>query len=176
MPNNEVLVLGGESSGKSLLIRRIKDYILNSQLDACDIAVTHEGTLPTIGVELNTITLDGGHQADLREIGSALSSKWESYLQDCRSILFLVDASDPGHVATSLVLLHEILATYHLTAGKPILVALNKTDLTDSATLVQVSNFLRLDELRGGGKVDVAQGSSMDDSLVKEVLSWLNNR
>lgn len=174
MARDEVLVVGGESAGKSVFIRRLKEFVHRDQLDECDRLVIFEGTLPTVGVELNTIALRNGRDIDLREVGSALSSRWENYLEDCKGMIFVVDVSDIANVATSLVLLHELLAAYHLMADKPILLALNKTDLTDNENVAQVSNALRIDELKAHYTLEVIQGSAMDDSLCRGAMDWIN--
>lgn len=168
--------MGGESAGKSLFIVKMKEVTQNSGLDECDILVANEGTLPTVGVELNTIKIGNDRTVCFREIGSALSSRWENYYEGCKDIIFLVDGSDLAHVAVSFVLLHEILAAIFSSVEKHVLLAINKSDLVDRKTLIQVQNFLRIDELQETGRVEVIVGSSMDGSLCTDALAWLTSR
>jgi GTPase SAR1 family protein len=168
--NQEVLVLGGESAGKSIFIRRIKD-ILQSE-GRWDSSVAVEGTLPTVGVELNKVCIDSNQYFNLREIGSALSSKWDTYIAECRHVFFLVDVSDLGSVSSSLVLLHEILGSVNL-GDRTVVLCLNKTDLVSGFTLLQVQNFLRLDELSRTHRVELLRGSCMDGSLCTAAIDWL---
>lgn len=167
----EVLVVGGEESGKSILIRRIKE-ILNAN-DAWNPDESSEATLPTVGVELHTISLSATTFVDIREMGSALSSRWENYLPDCSHIMFLIDTSDFGSLTSSMVLLHELLANDALLLGKPILIALNKVDLVDAQTLVMVNNFLRVEELKKAEMVTIIGGSCLDGSLCYSAIDWL---
>jgi GTPase SAR1 family protein len=171
--DHEILVLGGESAGKSLFIRRIKEILQSG--GSWDHSVAAEGTLPTIGVELNTVSIGSNRQFNLREIGSALSSKWDTYIPECKDIFFLVDVSDLGSVSSSFVLLHEILGSAHI-EGKKVVLCLNKTDLVDGFTLLQVQNFLRLDELLRTKRVEVLRGSSIDGSQCSAAIEWMQAR
>mmetsp|Transcript_2255 Transcript_2255/g.3547 ORF Transcript_2255/g.3547 Transcript_2255/m.3547 type:complete len:241 (-) Transcript_2255:125-847(-) len=187
----EVLVLGGESAGKTLFIRRLSEYEQQKGTTAKGSANPSEACMPTVGVDLTTIefrrhtssAVGGGSGSiatstyDMREIGSALSSRWESYLPDSHQIIFLIDSSDTGTLVSSLVLLHEMLysitqtekskqhgqssgdirsAISHTGTGadsqentkKSILVALNKTDLVTHKSLLASMNFLDFDGLK----------------------------
>ena len=194
----EVLVLGGESSGKSLFVRRLKE-VLSGSFDSNN---SSESSMPTVGVEINTITLQTGETLTLREIGSAISSRWDNYIPDCAHIVFLVDASDLGHVASAIVLLQEILSNAHHLIGKSILIALNKTDLMNKHSLVIARNIMRVEELQqqsgcakeskqgchdqdividnvavaSGVKIEVIQGSCIDGSLCRAVVRWLESQ
>lgn len=171
---SEVLVIGGEQAGKSLSIRRIKEMLLaKQQLQPWDTTASSEATLPTVGVELHTISLSPEQSVNIREIGSALSSRWENYLSESSHIIFVIDASDFGNLASSMVLLHELLSNDTLLVNKPILVAINKLDLVDQQTLLMVNNFLRLDELRQNNNMTIVYGSCMDGSLCCIAVEWL---
>ena len=169
--SQEVLVLGGELSGKSIFIRRIVEIVENPI--KWDPLQSTEGTFPTLGVELRNITLDNNKSFKFREVGSVLSSKWSSYLEECHLIIFLIDIADLGTVTSSMVLLHELLAHIYLSKGMRVLLCLNKTDLTDQSTTVQASNFLRLPELTRNGKVELISGSCLDGTLCSQALQWL---
>lgn len=171
---SEVLVIGGEQAGKSMFIRRMKEVMhAQQQQQPWDATTSSEATLPTVGVELHTISLNPEQSVNIREIGSALSSRWDSYLPECSHIIFVIDASDFGNLASSMVLLHELLANDTMLVNKPILIAINKTDMVDQQTLLMVNNFLRVDVLRQNKNISIVYGSCMDGSLCYTTIEWL---
>ena len=76
----DILILGNISSGKSLMLRRLKE------LFECSVSFSNEPTIPTVGMDVQTVeyiytfptkrTL----QLNLREVSSAMSSRWKSYI------------------------------------------------------------------------------------------------
>ena len=169
----EILVLGGENVGKSLMIRRILEIVCNP--DRWDCEQSNEETLPTVGVELHTVSFGQDKQYSLREIGSSLSSKWESYFCECDHIIFLIDVADFGSVASSIVLFHELLAHEETLNGKKIALGLNKLDIVDSYVFATVYNLMQVDDLIEKG-IDILQGSCMDGSLCRKAIEWLKEK
>ena len=68
----EVLLIGGNSSGKSLLVQRLQALCTASP------APFSTETLPTTGVRLSELPVAGGH-VTLREVGSAMRPTWPAY-------------------------------------------------------------------------------------------------
>jgi len=138
-----------------------------------DCTLSPESTQPTVGVELNELLNRSIHRlVPIREIGSALCMQWAKYIPNCSHLIFVVDVSDLGHLASALVLLHETLASD--TTGKNILLAFNKLDLVDQRSLIAANNFMRVEDLkRDNANLSVIYGSCMDGSLCKSVLEWL---
>ena len=167
----EVLILGGEGCGKSMLVRRMKEVAAGT----FEPDYLCETTMPTVGVELNTIKYEGKSYA-LREIGSAISSRWDTYLPECAFLIFLIDVSDMGSVASSMVLLNEVLSNSQSPAGKPILIALNKVDLTHTHSLAVVYNVLGLHALQTQENISIEAGSCLDDTQCNAALKWLDKQ
>ena len=144
-----------------------------------------EATIPTVGVNLSHVDLSQiGTQTqtlslDVREIGAAMASRWDAYLPDCSALLFVVDASDVGALASAFVLLYEVLTHAHHVANKPAAVLLNKLDLVGdaAAALPTVSNVLRLDDLRRAfPRLHILAGSAVDrlrGCAAECVKTWL---
>ena len=87
-------------------------------------------TIPTIGMEMSNILVDGKNVL-FRELGSSMSSRysrievhvfhsicspnmyytqrWATYFPDCSAAIFVVDISDVGWYPNALILLHEVL-------------------------------------------------------------------
>lgn len=171
--SQECLILGAESSGKTLFAQRLK-AITETQFDA---STATESTIATVGVELHHVTINS-IAVKLREIGSAISSRWSLYLADCCYLIYLVDISDPGSISSAVVLLHELLVYKNYLSDKPILLVLNKTDSTDEFSREIAINSLRLDELlrdwnSGTGAIDVIIGNAVDGSSCYQALRWL---
>jgi GTPase SAR1 family protein len=176
----ELLVLGPEGSGKSMVIRGLNE--LNDEPATNDNGSTmvgakepiSESTIPTVGVNLShiefkstavsstTITLD------VREIGAAMASRWDCYLEDCAALLFVIDVSDLGSLASSFVLLYEVLSNKEYLANKPLAILLNKLDLVGdpSTSIPIVYHTLRIDDLQRCGvdfpQITVLAGSALD--------------
>lgn len=165
----ECLVLGNTSAGKSLFIRRIREILE----DRFDEEVSSEYVQPTIGVDITSITLHG-IPLDLREIGGAISSRWNIYLSASANLIYVIDASDNGQLPSALVMLHEILANRAIMRNKPMLIALAKVDMTSSMSIVMARNFLRLQSvLDEWPNVNVIEGSSIDGTLCRKAILWL---
>ena len=169
---SELLVLGGESAGKSLFVRRVQEYAVSSGWDS---TLSSEATQPTVGVEIHELCIKSTKQlVCMREIGSALSSQWVKYIPQCSHIIFLVDISDMGHLSSAVVLLHEVL---HDAQGKRVLIALNKMDLVDKLNYIAANNFFRIEEIkRNNPNVKVVYGSCMDSSLCSSAITWITTQ
>lgn len=106
-----------------------------------------ESTIPTVGVDISSIVINEV-VLDIREIGATMASKWDSYTPDCSALLFVIDVSDLGMLASSLVLLYEVLSCKHGIQNKPFAIVFNKLDLVaDSSSLAVVYNTLRIEDL-----------------------------
>jgi len=193
----EVLILGAEGSGKSLLTRRLA-AITTQQHQPPQATGTDRGgdlylyqeheaeaTIPTTGVEMTRleVTCEDGSVAatciSLREISSGLASRWPNYIEDCRGILFVIDISDMTLVSSAIVLLHEVFAYKHNLVGKSVGIVYNKADICDAAINANlIDNILRVDELKrqaikNGYDLTILEGSCMDRNLPASVISWL---
>lgn len=114
----EILVIGTENSGKSLLTHNIKDWIQHKSLSKY--AILDNVTGPTIGVDITDLQLPNAHimsnlhnvplmSFKIRELGSAISSKWHTYYEDADGLIFTIDCADMSTWSNSIVLLHECL-------------------------------------------------------------------
>ena len=140
----EVLVLGAEGSGKSLLIRKLQQLYSNNVEGDED---QSESTIPTVGVDISTFRMND-IEFSVREIGATMASKWNSYIPDCIALLFVIDVSDLGMLASNLVLLYEVLANRHHFRDKPFAILFNKLDLVcDPTSIAVVYNTLRIGDL-----------------------------
>lgn len=172
----ELLVLGPEGSGKSLLIRRLQQLCADGDEEGDQ----SESTIPTVGVEISSVDIDE-KLLTIREIGATMASKWESYFQGCSALLFVVDVSDLGAIASDLVLLHEVLSNKATITGKPFAILFNKMDLvSDPSTVAVMYNLLRIEDLQRENMDDLnivlLSGSSLSKlSSAYCVRAWVRS-
>jgi len=173
----EVLVLGAEGSGKTLFISRLKaiSQTTSSSISSNNSGVNaeSESTAPTVGVEITSIEWDSCAFL-VREVGSSLSLRWDSFIPECSRLVFVVDSSDCGSFGSSLVLLAEVMSAAN-SGSKPVLLAFNKSDLADPSTCAMCYNVLDIDNLLSRTDVDFTfiTGSSIDGSLCYAALRWM---
>ena len=172
----EVLVLGAEGAGKSLLTKHLVAVVGKSPAEIRQ----SESTIPTVGVEMSNVDVGHGPLV-LREVGSSIYSRWDSYYKECRAVIFVVDVADTGSYASTMVLLHEMLSNSVVMTAVPILVALNKLDMVDTATYQTCLSFLDLEGLLDSGEegreITVVEGSCLapDHSLCTQIVGWLKS-
>lgn len=172
----EVLVLGAEGSGKSLLIRKLKQLCANDVEEDED---QSESTIPTVGVDISTLRIEGT-ELGIREIGATMASKWSSYIPDCVALLFVIDVSDLGMLASNLVLLYEVLANGQHFKDRPFAILFNKLDLVcDPISIGVVYNTLRIGDLiedENDLTIVLLSGSSLNkDSAPFCVHRWIQS-
>lgn len=166
----ECILIGPEGSGKSLLIKRMKECEALADHPASTMA-----TQATIGMDLVHLSWKG-KRFKLRELGAAISSRWSTYYGDCQALVFVVDMADVGLWATALTQLYECAAYSQLWMGKPALLVLNKADLTDVFSQRAVVSFLALDSLRyhmSWSRLDIVCGNGAEGSLPVDMLEWM---
>ena len=109
--------------------------------------------------------------------------------------MFIVDVSDKGSLASSWILLMEILANPD-SKEKPLAVVFNKTDLcTDVSEIEAVENIMHVDDLFADRRANIYQfsgncvnkayynsnfnvkfyGSAVGYDLVNDVNEWICN-
>jgi GTPase SAR1 family protein len=174
VPIQEVLFVGAESAGKSLLVKNLKlsqadsDKFYKSRLD--------DYCAPTVGVDLLDVPWSNGRTICLRELGSPISSRWASYFQQCRIFMFVIDIGDSSNWSTSFILLHECCAYRQQSLDyKPALIVLNRASSTDSFTLEAGIIALGLRELEhvwGGCKT--LSGDCTDHNFIQEIANYIS--
>lgn len=166
----EILIIGGENSGKTLFIKRLIG-LTSSILSDLKTNYVNETTLPTIGVEITNIELNN-KSYNIREIGSTLLLQWNAFIPDCHYLIYVIDCSDYSNVITSQIQIYEILTSNQLNK-KPFLLALNKMDLVDDVSLSIIHNFLDFPKLKTEYNIDVISGSSIDTTLCNALFDWI---
>jgi signal recognition particle receptor subunit beta len=177
----EFLVIGAENSGKTLLIKKIKNIYGNDNNNNDDDDMIEEDTMATVGVDITTISLNNNKKVTLREIGGSMVSRWLTFLDEdnCNYLIFVIDISNMSSLSTSLVLLMEMFTiVLKVKKQQRILIIFNKIDLIDVASRQKARNILSINEIIDEGKrngiiVDTLEGSSIDNTLALNVIRYI---
>lgn len=170
----QVLVLGAEGTGKTLLLKRIQSEFENRADSAQDYEST-PSTVSTIGTNISSILINK-RKVNLRELGGAMAPIWKNYFGDATSTIFLVDASNNFQISASTILLLDVLGAEKL-AKQPFLLLLNKTNLSSTLTLKELRFILRLNELKKHitQKLKIVECSLKTGSGMQEIKDWLTS-
>ncbi|XP_054449343.1 ADP-ribosylation factor-like protein 16 [Pteronotus mesoamericanus] len=163
------LLLGATGVGKSLLVKRLQK--LSSQDGKGDLG-DPPPTRPTVGTDLTDITVH--RKITIRELGGCMGPIWSSYYGNCRSLLFMIDASNPTQLSASCVQLLGLLSAEPL-AEASVLILFNKTDLPCYMTIEEMKSLTRLPDIIACAKQDitVAEVSARTGTGLAGVLRWL---
>jgi GTPase SAR1 family protein len=179
--SDEILILGAESSGKTVFIRRLLEISTNinaSSIIASDLSIPTQldlSAIPTVGVDITKIALSSDKSFVFREIGSALASKYDVYLPQAQAIIYLIDAADIGSAASAMILLYEILSYKQYLCNKSLAIVMNKTDLCDHSLTIKQMIGLEAIIKRNHGTIRMIEycGSSADYEMPTKVFEWL---
>ncbi len=99
---------------------------------------------------------------------------WPQYFAETDAVLFVVDASNASSIAAAALELWVLLDDSKL-YGKPVCVALNKSDAPHALPRGQLDALLRLPDLGKlhGSRLSMVQGSAKAGDGVQEVLGWV---
>lgn len=171
-------MVGGEGSGKSVLIRKMKE-LQHGSTSATTIPSMYESfnpsTQPTVGVDLVDIDWKG-KCTKLRELGSAISSRWSAYYREANLVIFAADMADIRQWSNSLIQLYDMASYKEEWADKHLLIVMTKADISTLAQQCACLCFLKLPnpELQKVWKtVRISLGSCLEDELALSVLEWL---
>lgn len=156
----DVLIVGLEGSGKSLLCRRLQGL---HPKDPNSDAAFSVYTVMTNGIQLAEVACPKGtpfRSILIREVGGQMSPLWPQYYDDCHMVLFVVDVSDASTLATAAVELCDTMQ-HSKVKGKPICVVLNKQDTALALSRQEVELVMHLHDLErsstaGLGVVEVS--------------------
>ena len=110
-PANEILLLGCESAGKTLLCRQLERLCSAASASALPLDAK---TQPSIGVELLDIVYRK-HNLSVREVGGAMQPVWQRYFEGCGAVVLVVDSSTAAGVGSGLIEWYEVTLTLTLT-------------------------------------------------------------
>ena len=87
----DVLILGHEDTGKSIMLENLK--AINSERKK-DI----DKSAPTVGYDKQNFKIDS-QQYSVAELGSPIFQNWMKFVPKAKSIIFMVNCDDPNQLA-----------------------------------------------------------------------------
>ena len=164
----EVLLLGCEGAGKTLLCRHL-DKLAKGDTN---FPVLKE-TQPSIGIEMVTI----GHRSKsftLREVGGSMQPVWHKYFDGCAAVILVADTATGFGASNAAVELAELIRSDAL-QQKRLLLLLNKQDLEHAIPEESLQLLLRLPMMQacaGTERLKVLPASALTGDGLTQVMDW----
>ena len=170
MSSKTILVLGPEGTGKSLLLKRIRQISLEGENAAFN---DIPSTVPTVGTNILKAEFDQ-QTLEMREVGGVMAPIWKNYFKGIHGIVYVVDASNQFQVSASCMLLLNLLANEKL-SNVPFLLVFNKIDCTLNLSLADMKFLFRLSDIKANAtqKFDVIESSNMDVGKTRGIVNWM---
>lgn len=168
------LILGATGSGKTLITKRLADAFSTSR-DGNDFSfVEMPPTIPTVGTNLVTVSLNRRQDITVREVGGCMGPIWKNYLRDTTALMYVIDISNRLQVAASCIQMLQILTTNNLSTV-PVLVILNKIDLPDKMTQSELESLFRLSDtmVHGCRNIHQVEVSACTGKGFGLIFKWL---
>ena len=119
-----ILLLGLDGAGKTTLLEQLKWLRLGTGLPLSTV-------MATVGLNVARIPSDEGALLVWDLSGHAtLRPLWKNYTKPAAAFIFVIDCSDTVRAAEAVEVLREVCASED-SKGKPLLVLLNKSDVTN---------------------------------------------
>eukprot|EP00164_Ancoracysta_twista_P005338 GFYU01007301.1.p1 GENE.GFYU01007301.1~~GFYU01007301.1.p1 ORF type:complete len:195 (-),score=51.39 GFYU01007301.1:58-642(-) len=166
----DILLLGCEGVGKTLLVKTLKEYCRSKGQSLID---SYE-TVATVGVELDELIYNKSKFV-IREVGGSFVPVWPRYYRDCSMVIYAIDISNHTQVSASVIEFLNVLQADDL-SGKPVLLIINKMDLPNKFSRPLLDGLLRTDDLVANSvtrSVEVIEMSLVDACNVEAVLQWM---
>ncbi|KAG4301576.1 hypothetical protein PCANB_001773 [Pneumocystis canis] len=170
-PTYFVLILGLEHTGKTTFLERVKSIYNHVS------ALPPENIVSTVGQNIGKITINdvkihfldlGGH--------SSLRNLWYHYFPECHSIILMIDSSKKEKIQEAKNIF-EILTNHENIKGIPILILVNKQDISGSLKIEEIKTaFNNLTEKLNTCKNHMIPTSALDGTGVQEAVEWLKNQ
>ena len=169
--SGEVLLVGCEGSGKTLLARHLQrmcDKDVDAGLDV--------RTKPSVGTELSHLA-HKRRAFTLREVGGIMLPLWPRYFDACNALVFVADTSDAAASGGAVIEWYNLLADARL-QSKPALLLFNQRDRAQALPDVTLRVLFRLSELESVGRerqraVTVLPVSALTGEGLPAVLDWI---
>lgn len=171
----EVLLLGNEGAGKTLLCRQMDHYCQPRDKKAGQTTV-NATTQPSVGVEILHVNYQK-KAFSVREVGGVMQPVWPRYFESCSAAVLVADTSSSGAAAAAAIEWYSLLMNPAL-QRKPLLLLLNKRDrphALDEPTLQLLMRIAECEAIHGGeGRVSHLFSSALTGEGVPGLLDWMS--
>uniref|UniRef100_A0A7M5VA50 ADP-ribosylation factor-like protein 6 n=2 Tax=Clytia hemisphaerica TaxID=252671 RepID=A0A7M5VA50_9CNID len=161
-----IICLGLDNSGKTTIINKLKP----EKAQSTDIVPTVGFTVEKVMANgLNFTVFDMSGQGRYRNL-------WEHYFQDAQAIIFVIDSSDNLRIVVAkeefdMLIQHPMIKSRRI----PVLFFANKMDIRNALTPVQISNLLKLDEMRDK-PWHICASNALTGEGLPEGVEWLTDQ
>merc|ERR1719387_2691866 len=130
-----ILMLGLDNGGKTTILKKLSEE-----------DISH--IMPTQGFNIKSLVQDG-FKLNVWDIGGQKTIRpyWSNYFESSDALVYVIDSSDARRLEESGNELKELLAEDKL-GGVPLLVFANKQDLLQAMSADEISQELRLEEIK----------------------------
>jgi len=170
--NCDVLLIGCEGTGKSLLLRQLNNMCKSEPDPEVSFA-----TVVTSGMELKTIVTPKKQKIVFREIGGSFVLVWPNYFDTCKMVIYMVDMSNGTQISETCLEFLRALDAPKL-KGKPILLLLNKMDMSNTMPRPIFDSLMHLDDIINSAsqQITVDEISATNPKTLHVVLKWITER
>lgn len=144
-----ILLLGPSDSGKTTIVKSLlafqklqKGKPEKFSRNFCEFDELPY-VIPTVGTNVTTIPI-ARKSAEIQEVGGCMVPIWKSYFDVANAIVFVIDASNPQKISSASVQLKEVIGSVQ---KMPILVLLNKTDISTKTGIIELKYLLNLNDI-----------------------------
>ena len=187
LQNRKILILGLDAAGKTVLLNRIKlptanqPVVTSGQTTSSTPAVPAPPTVPTIGFNMETVSMPNGLSFTCFDIGGQdmIIPLWRHYFNQADALVFVVDSSD---TSDRLEKASHLLSTYLfdkesalVATCTTVLVFANKQDMPGARPGQEVAKGLKLNDLfeNVSWHVEECAVVNQGDRGVERGFSWL---
>lgn len=167
-----ILCIGPTASGKTLLLKRLQNRDFQSS-NFSNIA----NTVSTVGTNI-VIIKDQNKSLIIQEVGGSMADIWDQYYLDCVAILYVIDSTNLSKIGDSCVLLLSLISNINVKNIKPILIVLNKTDISCTSSIDEMRYFLMINELIDSvpnQDIQVIETSCVTGKGLDSIFNWMKS-
>jgi GTPase SAR1 family protein len=167
-----ILCVGPTGCGKSLLLKRLQTVNFQSS-NYSDIP----NTVPTVGTNI-AIIKDKRNTLWIQEVGGSMAEIWDQYYSDSDAIIYVIDSTNLSKIGDSCISLFNLVSNPKVKNIKPILIALNKTDISCTSSIDEVKYFLMIEELISSvpnQSIEVIESSCVTGKGLDSIFNWMQS-
>ncbi|XP_033096280.1 ADP-ribosylation factor-like protein 16 [Anneissia japonica] len=165
------LLLGATGVGKTLLLRKIKNFYTKDESEKS------MSTIPTVGTNIVKVSVDKKREGSVREVGGAMGPIWFKYYSECHAVMFVIDVANPCQVSSSCIQLLTVLSHKEL-QQKPFIIIFNRSDIPSQVKPCNIKQLMRLDDVIQAAKqpIKVVDVSARQEENLTEIMQWMITR
>ncbi|XP_025079258.1 ADP-ribosylation factor-like protein 16 [Pomacea canaliculata] len=170
------LLIGPSGVGKTLLLKTLQTGNYSGSKSFTDSLEDVPSTIPTTGTNLVNITVHKKQEVTVREVGGSMGPIWPNYYKNANAIMYMLDLSNRCQVSAACIQLLTMLI-HPCNAATPILVLLNKKDLSSVTTSTEIKWLLHLEELKEQAthKITILEVSAKTGLGLDQVARWIHD-